>query len=73
MSLATVIVARLRGLFDHKRMESELDEEIQFHLEMQIEDNLKAGMEQIQPHFLWPPYCSSPLLWRRAGSQRDAR
>jgi predicted permease len=44
MSWATVVVARLRGLFEHKRLERELDEEVRFHLEMQIEDNLKAGM-----------------------------
>lgn len=44
MSWATVFAARLRGLFGRKRQESELDEEVQFHLEMQIEDNLKAGM-----------------------------
>lgn len=44
MSWATVVAARLRGLFEHKRVERELDEEVRFHLEMQIEDNLKAGM-----------------------------
>lgn len=44
MSWATVVAARLRGLFEHKRLERELDEEVRFHLEMQIEDNLKAGM-----------------------------
>ena len=44
MSWATVVAARLRGLFEHKRLERELDEEVLFHLEMQIEDNLKAGM-----------------------------
>src|SRR5690348_13907284 len=44
MSWATVFAARLRGLFAHKRLERELDEEVRFHLEMQIEDNLKSGM-----------------------------
>src|SRR3954467_9521968 len=44
MSWATVLAARLRGLFEHKRLERELDDEVRFHLEMQIEDNLKAGM-----------------------------
>src|SRR6185295_11680956 len=44
MSWATVFAARLRGLFEHKRLERELDDEVRFHLEMQIEDNLKAGM-----------------------------
>src|SRR6266571_5179387 len=44
MSWPTVLAARLRGLFGHKRLERELDDEVRFHLEMQIEDNLKAGM-----------------------------
>jgi predicted permease len=44
MSWATVFAARLRGLFEHKRLERELDDEVRFHLEMQIEDNLNAGM-----------------------------
>src|SRR5262245_10013457 len=44
MSWATVVAARLRGLFEHKRLERELDDEVRFHLEMQIEDNLRAGM-----------------------------
>src|SRR5947199_148593 len=44
MSWAGVLAARLRGLFGHKRLERQLDDEVRFHLEMQIEDNLKAGM-----------------------------
>src|ERR1051326_774873 len=44
MSWATVVAARLRGLFAQKRLERELDAELRFHLEMQIEDNLRAGM-----------------------------
>src|SRR2546426_6197458 len=44
MSWASVVAARLRGLFERKRGERELDDEVRFHLEMQIEDNLKAGM-----------------------------
>src|SRR5215831_10023389 len=45
MSWASVIAARLRGLFGHNRMERDLDDEVRFHLEMQIEDNLKTGMD----------------------------
>lgn len=44
MSWATVLAARLRGLFGRKRLDRELDDEVRFHLEMQIEDNLNAGM-----------------------------
>jgi putative ABC transport system permease protein len=51
MSWANVVAARLRGLLEHKRLERELDEEVQFHLEMQIEDNLKAGMNPTEARF----------------------
>src|SRR5689334_21875694 len=44
MSWATVAPARLRGFWQQKRPERELDEEVRFHLEMQIEDNLRSGM-----------------------------
>src|SRR5262249_41893398 len=37
--------ARLRSLFEPGRLERELDDEVRFHLEMQIEDNIKAGMK----------------------------
>ena len=37
-------ISRLRGLFAHERLERELDDELRFHLEMQIDDNIKAGM-----------------------------
>lgn len=45
MNWARVIAARLRALWSRTRMEDELDDEIRFHLEMQMEDNLKAGMD----------------------------
>jgi hypothetical protein len=51
MSWATVVAARLRGLFAHTRLERELDEEVGFHLEMQIEDNLKAGMNPAEARY----------------------
>jgi putative ABC transport system permease protein len=51
MSWATVVAARLRGLFEHRRLERELDEEVRFHLEMQIEDNLKAGMNPAEARY----------------------
>ena len=44
MSWTHVAAARLRGLVHHGRLERELDDEVRFHLEMLIEDNLKAGM-----------------------------
>src|SRR5438874_8968710 len=45
MSWPHVFAARLRGMCERKRLEHELDDEVRFHLEMQIEDNLKAGMD----------------------------
>ena len=51
MSWASVVAARLRGLFGRKRLERELDEEVRFHLEMQIEDNLKAGMNPAEARY----------------------
>jgi predicted permease len=51
MSWATVAAARLRGLFGHKRLERELDEEVRFHLDMQIEDNLKSGMNPAEARY----------------------
>jgi predicted permease len=51
MSWATVLAARLRGLFEHKRLERELEDEVRFHLEMQIEDNLKAGMHPAEARY----------------------
>ena len=51
MSWASVIAARLRGLFEHKRLERELDDEVRFHLEMQVEDNLEAGLDPAEARY----------------------
>ena len=51
MSWATVVTARLRGLFEHKRLERELYDEVRFHLEMQIEDNRRAGMNPAEARY----------------------
>src|SRR5262245_28224231 len=39
-----VFFQRLLGLFQRRKLERELEEEIRSHLEMQIEDNLRQGM-----------------------------
>jgi putative ABC transport system permease protein len=44
MSWISVFASRAGGLFGRERRERELDDEVRFHLEMQIEDNLNAGM-----------------------------
>lgn len=37
---------RLRALFHHKAVEDELDEELRFHFESEVELNMRAGMTQ---------------------------
>jgi hypothetical protein len=51
MSWATVVAARLRGLFQRNRLDLDLDAEIRFHLEMQIEDNQRAGMNPTEARY----------------------
>src|SRR5919201_923704 len=36
--------SRLRAFFGKSRLEQEMDEELRFHFERQIEDNIRAGM-----------------------------
>src|SRR5580704_5874308 len=45
MSRASRFAARMRGLVSRGRLDRELDAELQFHLEMQAEDNARAGMD----------------------------
>ena len=44
MRLATIVRIRLRSLFSREVVERELDEELRYHLERQIEENVAAGM-----------------------------
>jgi predicted permease len=46
-----VLLARLGGLFFQRRREQELAEEIRYHLEMQIEDNLRQGMTEEEARY----------------------
>jgi predicted permease len=48
VSRRSVLAARIRALFLRKRHERELDDEICFHLEMQADDNIRAGMNPRQ-------------------------
>ena len=45
MRLTDIVGIRLRSLFARRTVESELDEEMQYHLDRQIEVNLQAGMD----------------------------
>ena len=51
MDWLRVFLSRLGGLFFKRRREQELAEEIRFHLEMQIEDNLRQGMSREEAHY----------------------
>ena len=44
MRVLTILKQRLRTLFERDRIDLELDEELQYHLDRQIEQNLQAGM-----------------------------
>ncbi|MQA89402.1 MAG: FtsX-like permease family protein [Gemmatimonas sp.] len=44
MSWRDGVWSRLRGFFLRRREEREMDEELAFHLEMQVEENVTAGM-----------------------------
>jgi len=44
MRLASIFRLRVRSLFSRTQVERELDEELRYHLERQIEENIAAGM-----------------------------
>ena len=44
MRTVRVVLSRLAGTFRGRRAESELDEELAAHLEMEIEDHVRRGM-----------------------------
>jgi len=47
-----IFLARVRGLFQKRRLEEELADEIAAHLEMQIEDHLRQGMTPEEARYL---------------------
>lgn len=48
MRLARIIRLRLRSLFSRSAVEQELDEELRFHLECEVEEHIAAGMSPEQ-------------------------
>lgn len=46
MSWVSVVTARLRSLFEHRRSERNLDDEVRFHLEMQMEESEKSRQQE---------------------------
>jgi predicted permease len=52
MTSLLIFLSRLRGLFLKRRLEDELADEIQSHLEMQIEDHIRQGMSREEARYL---------------------
>ena len=46
MRLASILYMRFRSLFSRAKVEQDLDEELQYHLERQIEEDVAAGMSR---------------------------
>ena len=46
MRFSTILWLRLRSLFLPARVEQDLDDELRYHLERQIEENVSAGMRR---------------------------
>ena len=42
---------RLRALFRRKAVEQDLDEELRFHLDHQVEKNLASGMSRVEAQY----------------------
>jgi macrolide transport system ATP-binding/permease protein len=48
MTAIRVFLSRLSGLFRARRLESDMDEEFEFHLENEVAENLRSGMSPDQ-------------------------
>jgi len=52
MTSLRIFLSKLRGLFLKRRLDQEMQDEINAHLEMQIEDNLRQGMTPEEARYL---------------------
>lgn len=52
MTSLRIFLSRLRGLFLKRKLEQEMADEIQSHLEMQIDDHLRQGMSPEEARYL---------------------
>ena len=52
MTSLQIFLSKLRGLFLKRRLEQEMQDEINAHLEMQIEDHLRLGMTPEEARYL---------------------
>ncbi len=57
-------VTRLRGLLRGRRIEADFDEELRYHLEQQIEQNLRCGMDSREAREAAVRQLGNPLLLR---------
>jgi putative ABC transport system permease protein len=51
MAMLNKLRLRLRALFFKSKLEEELDEEVRFHLEREIEENIARGMSREEAHY----------------------
>src|SRR5580692_3316068 len=51
MRLTKIVRLRLRSLFTRAKLEQELDEELQYHVERQIAEDVAAGMSREEARF----------------------
>jgi predicted permease len=52
MTSLQILLSKLRALFLKRRLEEDLDDEIQLHLEMQIEEHVRQGMSPEEARYL---------------------
>ena len=52
MTSLRILISRLRGLFRKRKLEQEMNDEIAAHLEMQIEEHLRQGMNAQEARYL---------------------
>src|SRR5580765_1240000 len=52
MTSLRIFLSRLRGLFRKRKLEEEMADEIQWHLEMQIDDHLRQGLSPEEARYL---------------------
>lgn len=71
MRLPSIIHLRLRSLFKRPRVEDELDEELRYHLERQIDENIADGMDPREAR--WAALRSLGGLEQRKEECRDQR
>jgi putative ABC transport system permease protein len=71
MRLTSIFRLRLRSLFSRKRVEQELDEELRYHLERQIEEEIAAGRSPEDARY--PALQSIKDIEQRKDECRDMR